>query len=258
MVRWGQRSSAQCLQCQAELEDKQHILHAQPQAHGNNGNLVFKIMQLDERARHRAMTMWCYSTVFRPVDTGTQHGQTSTVQPLLAKTKPHQMGLLHWWMDITVLAGDPGTDMINSQAQKFSKHWTLVLIKNCGKWHGTCGITKTKNYIQEAMLNKTCFTWQSTMELYQHTWAAQQLPRDALYLLWQPLAVILQYPFKSKQLWLELVQVVQQQHQHHEFDQYLSEQCLMVRWLRSTNQHNTGTNTQPDWGQRLDGSGYIS
>jgi len=53
---------------------------------------------------------------------------------------------------------------------------------------------------------------------------AQQLPQDALHLLHNPQAMVLQYLTESKQLWLASIHVAQQCRQHHKFGWYHSEQ----------------------------------
>jgi len=140
---------------------------------------------------------------------------------------------------------------------KSSRCWTTALIKKLWEVAWDMWDHCNKELHSESNAN------QHILHLAVNDWivaayssSAQQLPQDALHFFQQLIAVVLQYPFESKQPFLESVQVVQQQHQHHKFGQYLSEQHLMARWLQSANKQNS-TNPQPDWGRQLHGSCYI-
>ena len=75
---------------------------------------------------------------------------------------------------------------------------------------------------------------------------AQQLPRDALKFLHQPMDTILKYPLTSKQIWLDAVQLAQTRRQRHEYGKYLGEQRFMATWLLSATTTSAQVEAQPD------------
>jgi len=75
---------------------------------------------------------------------------------------------------------------------------------------------------------------------------AQQLPRDVLKFLNQPMETILKNLLASKQIWLDAVQVAQSRQQRHEYRRYLREQCFMVTWMLTAKNNSTPVDAQTD------------
>jgi len=74
----------------------------------------------------------------------------------------------------------------------------------------------------------------------------QQLPCNVLKFLRTPKEVVMQYSLASKQLWVELVNTVQQQRKVHDYGNYLGKQQFMITWLNTANQASTPQTAQPD------------
>jgi len=76
-------------------------------------NKFGKALQVDEGTRHRTASMRSTFNLFGHMDTGTSPWWTSTIQPLLATTKPYRMGEIIWWMAFTVLGDCPRPSLDN-------------------------------------------------------------------------------------------------------------------------------------------------
>jgi len=66
-----------------------------------------------------------------------------------------------------------------------------------------------------------------------HSGGPQNLPRDVIHFITQPLDIILEYSLQSKQQWVASVQVVQECRRQHEYRAYLLEQQSLWNWLET-------------------------
>ena len=135
----------------------------------------------------------------------------------------------------------------HAKSRKSSLRWTAALIQKL--WDVSWDMWDHRN---KELFAGTPIQQQITHSLVDdqikelYAGGAQQLPRDALKFLRQPVETILQYPLASKQIWLDAVRTAQQRRQQHEYGRYLGEQRFMVTWLRSAHNNSTPVETQPD------------
>ncbi len=135
----------------------------------------------------------------------------------------------------------------HAKSRKSSLRWTAALIQKL--WDVAWDMWQHRNKelhagteSQQQILHS--LTNDKIKALYDG--GAQQLPRDVLKFLRQPMETILQYSLASKQMWLEAVQIAQERRQRHEYGRYLGEQRFMVTWMLSATNNSAQVEAQPD------------
>jgi len=246
MVQRGHRSFAQCRCCQANLEDKIHILkYPAPSA---QTQWEIRITKLNKWLKEQGTNLILQQMLIGYL----QQWATNKTPRQTANSFVEEQQKIGWdrmldrwltqrWRDHQEQIWKIGKSQISSL------RWTAALIQKLWKvswdmWdhrnkelHAS---TEQQQQILHSLVNK------QIKKLYAG--GAQQLPRDALKFLCTPKEVVMQYLLAPKQLWVESVTTAQQRQKVHDYGKYLSKQQFMITWLNTARNNSTPPQAQPD------------
>jgi len=247
MVRRGQRSTTTCLRCQAELEDKQHIIRCP--AENAREQWKLSIQKLSRWMKDQGTAPEICSEILSQLMRWTHDKPTPEHLEQPFAEEQQRIGwdrmmdgwLLQGWRDYQEKIWK------HAKSRKSSLRWTAALIQKL--WDVSWDMwehrnkelhagTESQQQILHSLIND------KIKALYNG--GAQQLPRDALKFLRQLMETILHYSLASKQIWLDAVQAAQERRQRHEYGWYLREQSFMVTWMLSAKNNSTQVEAQPD------------
>jgi len=248
MQRRGQRTSTACPRCQTPVEDKVHILRCQSESARAQWKLSMKALHqwmkdqgTASEIRHAIMTyleQWANDS-----PTPGHSDETFTEeQRRIGWDRMLDGWLTRGWRDHQEKIWK------NAKSRKSCLRWAAALIQKL--WDVSWDMWDHRNkelYAGSEIQQQITHSLVDDRIKALYAGGAQQLPRDALKFLRQPLATVLQYPLASKQIWLDAVNTAQQQRRRHEHGRYLGEQRFMATWLASAHNNNsTQVESQPD------------
>jgi len=247
MLRRGQRSTAECPRCHAEIEDKQHIIRCP--ATSARTQWQSSIKKLSQWLKDQGTAIDIRIAIISHLERWAQgeNSQEDTEQPFIGEQQ--HIGwdrMMDGWISRRWRAYQ---DKIwkNAKSRKSSLRWTAALIQKL--WDVSWDMWEHRNQeLHNSTENQQQIIHSRVNEQIKTLYAggAQQLPRDALKFLQQPMDTILKYPLASKQIWLDAVQSAQTRRQRHEYGKYLGEQRFMATWLLSATTTSAQVEAQPD------------
>jgi len=246
MVRHGQRSTAACPRCQAEMEDKQHIICCLAASARDQWRI--SIQKLNRWMKDQGTASEVQTAILTQLKRWVQDNTTPINQEDFAEEQ-QQIGwdrMMDGWLSRR-WRDHQEKIWKHAKSRKSSLRWTVALIQKL--WDVSWDMWDHRN---KELYAGTEIQQQITHSLVDdkikalYAGGAQQLPRDALKFLRQPREMILKYSLASKQIWLDAVQATQSRRQRHEYGQYLGEHSFMVTWMLSAQNNSTPVVAQPD------------
>jgi len=244
-MRRSQRTTAKCPRCQAEVEDKTHIIRCP--APSARTQWALSLATLDNWLKDQGTDPLLRKRLILALNDWANVAEPQAPSPTAYETEQAHIGwdrMMDGW--ISRKWRDHQERIWKSiKSRKSSLRWTAALIQKM--WDVSWDMWEHRNKelhegdtAQQAILHSAVDA--QIKKLYEG--GAQQLPRDALKFLQTPQETVLSYTLALKRLWLESVKAAQQRWKKHEFGKYQSEQRLMAEWLSTAKPRNTNQTSQ--------------
>jgi len=211
MARQGQRSTAVCPRCRNNVKDKSHIIQCQAESAWKQWEI--STQKLNKWMKDQGTALEIRMTIMAQLaqwmnDDDTQlehHGETfQEDQQRIGWDRMMDGWLTRGWRDHQEKIWK------YAKSRKSSLRWTSSLIQKL--WDVLWDMWDHRNkelYAGTEIQQQITHLLVNNQIKALYAGGAQQLPRDALKFLRQPVETILQYPLASKQIWLDAVQTTQ-------------------------------------------------